>query len=815
MDTTTSRTSSRRLSFDTAGVWVLSLSLALAAIAFIPSASVPFIATKTTLLALLGLVALALFILGRLTRGSIIVPPLALVGALWLVPLAYGLSTLFSGTSFSAAFYGSQLEPDTFGFMLLVAALGTLAALMLRRSGQYLMFFRVLMAGLAIALVVQVLFVIIGQFSTVVSPATSIVGSLSDLGMLSGLGLVLSLMAMRFLPLASRTRLALYIGGVVALVVVALLNSALIWTLVALAALGLFIEAILRRRGTAGDDMDLAGIETLPAEEPVAAEAGSQPLALSLVVLAVALFFIVGGSTLGPALTNSLHASTLDVRPSWQATFQVGKAVYGHSAFFGSGPDSFATAWTQYRDRSINDTLFWNLGFSSGIGFIPTSFVTTGVVGVIAWLGFLGLFLFFGLRSLLMRAPEDSFIRFVSVASFVGAAYVLLLAIFAVPGPVVLAAGFLFAGAFASTLRYGAKSHELGIAFSRSPRIGFVIVFFLTLLLLATVLAAYVVTERYFGTVAYLQAGNAATAGNLDAAEADISRAILFSPTDDAYRLAASIAVARMNQVAGDTTLSADAARTAFQSALSSAVANALAATQRAPGNAQNWAALGSVYATVVPLKIDGAYDNAKSAYDKAVALAPTDPTLQYAEAQLAIENQDAPGAEKALQAAINLKPDYTQAIFLLSQLEVQEGKAKEALQAAEAAAYFAPTDPSVLFQVGILRSATGDQDGAIAALSAAVQAAPQYANAHFFLAVAYAAKAQYQQALTELQAVAALSPDNAAAVADDITQLQAGKNPFPPTTTGLPNAPVSDGTPATGATPPAGTPTAAPGAAQ
>lgn len=348
------------------------------------------------------------------------------------------------------------------------------------------------------------------------------------------------------------------------------------------------------------------------------------------------------------------------------------------------------------------------------------------------------------------------------------------------------------AGLFASSLRYGGSRREWGIIFARNPRVGFVIVFGLTLLLLAAVVAAYVVIERYLGSVAYAEAVQEANAGNLDAATADINRSLLFAPSAAAYQLAASVSIAQMQTVANDTELSPSQAQQQFQAALSTGIQAATLATQIAPDDYRNWVALGTVYQTVVPLKIEGAYDNAKKAYDKAVALNPTNPTLPFVLAQLEIAQNNMEAAETDLTTAIGLKRDYTQAILLLSQLQVQEGKADEALQAAEAAAYFAPNDPDVLFQVGILRLGTGNTDGAIQALSQAVDQNEQYANARFFLAVAYSTKGMYGDALKQLDAIAALSADNATAVAEDIATLKAGKNPFPPSRQGQLGIPQS-----------------------
>jgi tetratricopeptide (TPR) repeat protein len=753
----------------------------LATIAFIPSQTIPFIYTKISILAIGGLIALVFFILARLRRGNIILPPLPLLGALWIVPLAYALSALFSGASFATSFFGTDLESDTLGFVVLLAALATLAALAFRRGPHYRSFFKWSAIVLGVALVAQVGFVVVGKLAPkLVTPTVNLVGTFGDLGILAGLGLTLALLALRFLPIAGRSRTALYIGGALALVVLALVNSQLVWGMVALVALGLFIESIMKKR-PAADDSEFDGVAMVSGERDTdMGDNDSTGLAAPLVTLLIALFFLIGGSTIGNALVTAAGASVIDVRPSWQSTFDVGSHTYATSPIFGSGPGTFGQQWLKFRDRSLNDTIFWNVDFTSGIGYLPTSFVTTGVVGVLAWLAFFGLFLFLGIRALLFRTPSDPFMRFVSLASFTGALYVLVLSVLTVPGPVVLMAGALMLGVFVSSLRYGRERREYGVIFSRSPRIGFVIVFGLTLLLLASVVAAYVIVERYLADVAYAQGTTAYGKGDLAGATTAVNRSILFAPSERAYQLAAAIGIGRMRQIAADTNLTPSDAQQQFQAALTGGIQAGTTVTRLWPKDYQNWVMLGNVYETVVPLNISGAYENAKAAFTQAQTLAPTNPTLPFVLAQLEIAKGNGASAETDLVQAITLKRDYTQAIFLLSQLQAQEGKAKEALQAAEAAAYFAPNDPTVLFQVGILRSANGNTDGAIDALSKAISVNPQYANAHFFLGVMYAIKGKLDQALTELNTVAAFSPDNAKAVASDIASLQAGKNPFP-----------------------------------
>ena len=463
----------RRHSIETVSIWALLATFVVPIFIFIPSTAVPFVTTKTFLLAAGALVALALYILARLGRGNVIFPPFFLIGALWLPVIAYALSATFSGAIFTNALWGSSIEPDTLGFMLIATSLGTLVAFMLRRPEHYRSFLNVSAWVFGAVVVLQILVVGVGQFAPdIISPAFSILGSFEDLAILLGLGVVGILMALRELdlsPRAHRARIAILVG---ALFLLAIANSTLTWVLVALVSLGLFVEAIMQRKSKT-TDADLDGA-TIMDEAPLETDEGNHSLFVPLSVLAVSLFFLVPTigsqllSTTGnqqqdtPAnyLAKKLNISIVNVRPSWQSTLLVGQKVYSTAPVFGSGPGTFGVEWLKHRDAALNSTVFWNIDFSSGIGFIPTSFVTTGFIGILAWVVFLVLFIAFGLRMLILRTPQDAFVRYVAMFSFIASLYLFTTAIFGLPNTVILALAFAFAGLFISTSRYGANSQQ-------------------------------------------------------------------------------------------------------------------------------------------------------------------------------------------------------------------------------------------------------------------------------------------------------------------------------------------------------------------
>ncbi|MEK9160853.1 MAG: tetratricopeptide repeat protein [Patescibacteria group bacterium] len=769
----------RRFSLEAGAVWALTITTVIAVLIAIPVSSVPFYQTKTVVLAVGALVTFILFATACLTRGEVPVPHVPLLGALWLVPVAYALSTLFSGVGFDAAVFGNGFSFDTLGLFLIFSLLATLATFILRTVRAQRLFLTGLGVSFLLVLVSEMIFVLVGSLSpSTVSPTSNLIGSFIDMGAFVGLVAIFSLLALRML--GGARRIQFIVAVVVSLFALTLVNSTIVWILVSLVALGLFVEAVMYRN------------RAVTVHSP-----DSRPLILPLVTLVLGFLFILGGSTIGGSIANLFGTTYIDARPSWQATFGIGTHTYAVSPIFGTGPNSFLEEWVRHHDRSINDSIFWAVDFGSGVGHVPTSFVTTGILGVLAWLGFFALMLFFGVRGLVSRLSEDRWGRLVMLSSFVGALYVLLLMVFALPGPVTMSVGFVLLGLFIASLE---GEQKRVCVFAENPRLGFGIVFVLTLLIIASIVAGYAVIERYVARMLAQQASVALVSGEVEKAAESVTASINLAPRDETFRLTALIALAQMNRAAADTTLAPAVMQERVRAAAGSAIVAGLEAAKIDQENYQNWALLGNIYGSLVSLGVQGAHEEAVGAYARAIELAPTNPALRFVMAQLEIAQGNNADAETLLIEAINLKRDYTEAILLYARIAVSSGKTAEALQAAEAAAYFAPNDPGVLLQTGLLRYAGGNTAGAIEALARAVALNPQFANAHFYLGVMHAISGDYQRAAEELRIVAGFSDDNAFAVAADITALEAGTNPFPSSRIaafGIPYVPVDEPTPA------------------
>lgn len=752
--------------------------------AFAPS--FPLEWAKTALFGLSTLLAFIVWIIFRLKDGALVFPASSALLAGALTVAVSFLSALFSGflaTSFAgeAAETGSALMLAIFFLLLFLVSL-------LFNSKQriiygYFVFFGVFF----LVAIFQILRLAFGpgllSFGIFNSTISNTVGRWNDLAIFFGAGAVLSLVTVELVSLSRGFKVLAYAALAVSLFFLALVNFSQIWPALAVFSLIFLVYVIsFGKANGGGRSLDVQSGGDGAAENPL----GNSSLperkipAASLVVLLLSLVFILAGGPLGNFISNQFNVSQIDARPSFAATFAIAKETLARDPLLGAGPNRFVNNWLLYKPDGVNQTIFWNADFNSGVGFLPTFIVTTGLLGALSWFLFLVSFLLAGCKAILSSAGDKAS-RYLASSSFLTALFLWLANIFYTPGVSILVLTFFFTGLFIASLAEGGFVRMKTVSFADNPRKGFVSVLVLVLFLIGAASASYLLIQK-FAAAAYFQKGLLAfsSSGNLDSAEKNILKAVGISETAAEYRALAQIDLVRMSGLFSNppSNLSAEAIRSEFQRLLTSALDRAGAAVAADRSDYRNWLAIGQVYEAVVPLRIANAYESALQSYKQALSLNPKSPAIYLALARLEAARGDDAASKSFIAEALKQKGNYTEAIFLLSQLQAREGNLKDAIASVEAAGVLAPRDSGVFFELGLLRYNNKDYEGAASALERAIALNPSYANAKYFLGLSYEKLGRDADAIKQFSDLKATNPDNGE-VDLILRNLKAGRAPF------------------------------------
>ena len=779
--------------------WSIFASFFLLPIFAIPSASVPFGFSKTALFIILTALAGGLWAIARLRDGEISFPRTSLFPILLALVAVSAVSTLASG-AVSLSWSGAFFDVGSLLFFISLAVFLFLYAALVRSAEQvfyaYILFF--VSAGI-LALFHLIRF--IGgpdmlSFGFFTAPTSTLLDRWNDLGVFFGAVAVFTLATVEFVKVRAELRAFLLAALALSLVILAVVNFTLVWLLVGIFSMVFLVYLIsFKHMSRAGFEDVRSSIATRGAEEPIAGEGeGTKetprapaaapvlprkiPL-ISLSVFACSVIFVLFGGPLGNQISGRLNIVAFDARPSFSATLSTAKETFKNAPFFGAGPNMFTRQWLANKPLGANQTIFWNTDFSSGVGYLPTMLVTVGILGAVAWLAFLAWYAWLGLRFILSLSA-DKVMRYLVGASFLTSLFLWCVLFFYSAGAVVLALTFAFTGLSLAALSCAGALQRKAFDFSKSPALSFSGVLGLILFTLGCAAVLYGVGNRFASAVLYGDGVRAANEkGDAEEAERFISRAAERVPLDIYFRSLAEVSLVQMNSLLSKATeQNADATREAFQLALGRAVEYGRSATARDAGNYANWLSLGRVYEAVVPLKIGGAYENARGAYEEALRLNPKNPAITLSIARLEAAKGDNTRAREFIAQSLQLKPNYTEAIFFLSQVEVQEGNIKDAIQSVEAAIVFAPNDPSLRFQLGLLKYNEKDFRGAADAFARAVALNENYANARYFLGLSYERLNRDSEAVAQFEWLVKTNSDNKE-VSLILGNLKAGRAPF------------------------------------
>jgi tetratricopeptide (TPR) repeat protein len=765
--------------FERTALYILSGSLLLLPVFFIPALWSPLQFNKVLLVIAGVFIAAMLLFAAQIRKGNLSFQSSPLLATVWLLPVAYLLSALFSTTPFWVSFLGRSIEVDTVFFVGAGALLVTITPFLVRTKNQILAVYSGLLIGFCIVAVFQLVRLWAGvdvlSFDIFTTSTGNLIGKWNDLGIFFGLTAILSLITLEALRLPTLSQMVLYATLAVSLFFLAVINFSFVWIVLGIFALGFSIYSIRKWGSTSG--LFQTSAYANEQQKPILTGVS----VASFLVLLIAIVFFVGGDAISERLSSFFEISTLEARPAWQTTVSILKDVYEESALLGASPNTWSLVWAEHKPVEVNNSVFWNTDFAFGVGYIPTSFATTGLLGGIAWVVFLGLFLWNGIRTLLLRAASDPFVYYLSLSSFAAALFLWIFAVVYIPNTVILSLAFFFTGLYLASLTHqgDAAPRERRFAFSDNPRLGFMLVVALTLFSIVLAIGLYTAGARYLAAT-YFGRGVVALnrEGDREAAKASIEKARSLVDTDSYARASVELELQEINEILNVAEGTPEERLEVLRGALSRAIEHGQRARDLNPQNYQNWFMLGRVYQSVVPLQIEGAYENARESYERALEFAPNHPAIYLAQAELEVLNGNPEDAKRYINEALERKQNYTAAVFLLAQIQVNQNELTEAIRSVEAATLLEPNNPVIFFQLGLLHYNLEDYAAATDAFEEAVVLNTIYANARYFLGLSYYYLDRASDAILQFERVAETNPDNEE-VQLSLENLRAGRAPF------------------------------------
>ena len=712
----------------------------------VPTPWVSVVQGKLLLAAILITVALVAYIVARIAQSRFLVPRDTLLYAAMLLPLCYLVSAFLSGSSASSYVSGLGTQDTVASMAILFATLALAAILFAGGSRNVALVFLAFLGGCSLVVLFQIAHLffpsLLSLGGAIPGIASSLFGSWHDLGTLAALLVffAVALFDTSFLGAAVRKWFLLPLG-ILSFFLTIIAAAPDIWY--GLSGLLLIFALYSWYAGGASVDRAKSG--------------RARRTLIAFAVGLVALLAAVLGSTVYTYLPAPLQVSQVEVRPSWQGTFAVAQKVFtGNGSLFGSGPNTFDSAWGKWKPASINQTSFWSTDFNAGVGFVPTSFVTAGSLGILAWVVLILAFMLHVIAFIKNTVGTDRSFH----AALIGASlFLLVFHIIYTPTLAVSFILFLLLGlliALETTDQRSVFVLPVGTRSLYGP-LGMVLLLFVG----AAILFAGASITRAVLSDILIQKAAADFNTQEDVAHAIslVQKGLLINPKNDrAHRAAVELGLLQLRELIAQGKRS-DAA--GLQDALSQTIQNGLAAVSIDSGDYLNWLALAVLYRDLASAGIEGASQNAISAYEKAAAANPTNPLPLIGAGQVALGEGEASTSLGYLNAAILLKPNMAVAYFLRSQAEGQMNNFPSAIEDAKTAVSLARQDPLGWYNLGTLLYASGDYAGAAAALSQAISLNGDYSNALFMLALSYNKLNDHEHAVLAMQKVVELNPQN------------------------------------------------------
>lgn len=464
--------------------------------------------------------------------------------------------------------------------------------------------------------------------------------------------------------------------------------------------------------------------------------------------LLIPIFFIIVAVVLiflQQTYINLPKEQVLDQQTSWQVAY---KSAIGSikQAAIGSGIGTFHYDFAKEKPLSINQNWLWQIRFDRAGSYLAELLATVGVLGVLSYLGLIGMFLLMSYFVVSSRQEQNL------TAPLFMVFLALLVSQFVYYQNTILAFSFWLILGLA-VVSWQKFSTPKTVSFKDFPELSLVLSTIVITLGIAILALYFYAGKFYLADIKFNQGLTVLGEKRIQ----KITEAVKLNPSQPRYRTA--LARSYLNETILEMTkpaASQDVVK--MQGMVASAINEARIASVLEPNQVVNWETLAILYREIRGLAA-GAVDWGIKSFERAIELEPTNPVLYTELGKLYLVVNDTVKAGENFDKALAKKSDYADALIQKALVLEREDIVTEAIGQLERLVTDNSFNIEALFQLGRLYFNEGRIDEAIVLFKRIVVLVPNHSNAHYSLGIAYAAQGEKNLAVEEFEKVLELNP--------------------------------------------------------
>jgi len=366
--------------------------------------------------------------------------------------------------------------------------------------------------------------------------------------------------------------------------------------------------------------------------------------------------------------------------------------IFKNYPIFGSGVETFAYSYYQFRPASHNLVSEWDFLYNKAHNEFLNYLATTGFTGFISYMAIITVFLVWGIKFIFESGKfslEQKLLTLAILSSYIS----ILIYNFFLFSVVTTALLFYLLPAMVFALTDSTRELRIPALLSNWSSLTKKGVFNISLQIIILIAGTTVMITflRYFWADTYFANGSkAGESGNTGKAYNELLQAVTLNPGEPLYR-------SELSFTAASAALSLENENSTTSARL---VQEAVEETERIlRENTNNTSLHRSAIRTYYLLSaFDKSFaQKAIAEFDQTLKLAPTDAKLAYNKALILQQTGEVEKATELLQHITKLKPNYREAYIALANLYHESGEIDKAVLIIKQVLAFIPNDPEVL----------------------------------------------------------------------------------------------------------------------